>query len=205
MFACTYLVRSATPAYAIAVSALCLGFATFVHFLVLCHPLAHGMSADPEQQNGRTEGRTGANLASIEEHLFMHACLAANLRVANVLLWSGRVRKEHAVFVVRFLWRQGATFDRAQAENPSQGSELNPKDYAVAVFELSRALFPDFVSLYCDDLWAEIALAWAHGSASRQTLQRSKAADPLAPILGPRVVYGFGDTAAPEMHDEPIR
>jgi hypothetical protein len=212
MFACTYLARSSTPAYAIAISALCLGFATFVHFLVLCHPLAHGTNTDPEQQNGRLEGRIGANLAPIDEHLFMHACLAANLRVANVLLWSGGVRKEHAAFVVRFLWRQGIAFDRARTESPGQDDPLrgpplaHPKDCAAAVFELSRAVFPDFVALYRDDLWAEVALAWAHGGASRQTLQRSpKAADPSVTTPGPHKVHGFGDTADPEMRDEPIR
>jgi hypothetical protein len=151
----------------------------------------------------------------MEEHLFMHACLAANLRVANILLRSGRARKEHAAFVVRFLWRQGKAWGlggeeppqasgRAQTENHGQGSELNPKDCAVAIFELSRALFPDFVSLYRDDLWAEIALAWARGGASRQTLQHT-AADPLAPTLGPRVVRGFGDAPHPRTRDEQIR
>ncbi len=178
MFACTYLTRSTSPVYAVALSTLCLGFATFVHFLVLCHPLAYCAKVDadvehtPQRQPGLAKSRTDdAELGSTEEHLFMHACLAANLRTANVLLWSGRVSKEYAAFVVRYLWQLGAL---AHAKNPNRGTEPDPKGSAVAVFELARAAFPDFVSVDREGLWAEIMLAWARGGAETERTDGSR-------------------------------
>lgn len=168
MFACTYLARSATPAYAVALAALCLGFATFVHFLVLCHPLAHGTSSNASEgpQSGPAQDQAGDTTDFVEEHLFMHACLAANLRTANVLLWSGRVRKEYAAFVIRYLWRL------ARAETMEEASSFG--DCAVAVFELSRAAFPDFISICREDPWAEIMIAWARGSCAKNSHEAPK-------------------------------
>ncbi len=175
MFACTYLARSTSTAYVVALSALCLGFATFVHFIVLCHPLARTTaSTDVEQFARQTDG---ANLESTEECLFMHACLMANLRAAQILLRAGTVRKGYAAFVIRYLWRLG-TVKEASSSNASvvpsvnatghtHGTEPDHKGCAVAIFELAHAAFPDFVSVCREDPWPEIMLAWACDSYSR--------------------------------------
>lgn len=165
MFACIYLARSAALAYTIALSALCLGFATFVHFLVLCHPLARDMNGATGQQDEPAKKQAdAANLGSVEEHLFMHACLAANLRTANILLGSGKVSKGYAAFVIRYLWHLGA--ETTQNKKPSQIKNSDRDDvrnYAVKIFELTCAVFPDFVSTHHEGPWAEILLAWARG------------------------------------------